>query len=78
MNHTLFTVEEENLICAFDRSSRASLISNIRDAMPGLGAEGALMREVALGALRRLESMSDEDFDKTTLTPAYDDGESEV
>jgi len=78
MNQSLFTIEEENLICAFDTSSRASLTSSIRDAMPDLGAEDILMREVAMNALRKLESMSDDDFDETIFSPAYDDDESEV
>jgi len=77
MSSTLCNVEEENLICAFDASSRTALISGIRGALPefDLGEPG--MREIAESAMRKLDAMTDEDFSKIIFSPAYDD-ESEV
>jgi hypothetical protein len=78
MNQLLFTVEEENLICAFDTSSRDALIGGIRDALPEFDGDGPEMREIAEGALRKLDAMTDTEFSETIFSPAYHDDESEV
>jgi len=75
MNYTIFTVEEENLLCAFDTSSRAALTAGVRDALPGLSGEGAEMLEIANSALSKLETMSDDEFSKIAFSPAYGDEE---
>ena len=76
MNHTIFTVEEENLVCAFDTSSRNALMKGIRDAMPDF--EENEMREIAESALRKLEAMTGAEFTALILSPVYNDDESEV
>ena len=76
-NNALFTVEEENLVCAFDASSRAELIAGIREALAGTGLGDPGMREIASSALRKLEAITDEGFSGIALSPAYGD-ESEV
>ena len=78
MNQTLFTVEEENLICAFDTSSRAALIGGIRSALPEFDDDEPEMRDIAESAIQKLEGMTDEDFSSMIFTPAYNDDESEV
>ena len=78
MNQTVFTVEEENLICAFDTTSRIALINNIREAMNDFDEDADEMREIAEGALRKLEAMDDAEFSALILSPAYDDDETEV
>jgi len=69
MNPILFTVEEENLICIFDTSSHNALIAGISNAIP-LFDEPEL-REVAEGALRKLESISETEFSTLIFHPAY-------
>jgi hypothetical protein len=76
MNPTLFTVEEENLICVFDTSGRTALIGDIRAAMPDF--EEPEMREIADSAIAKLEAMSDAEFFALTFSPAYEDDETEV
>ena len=76
MNNILFTVEEENLICAFNTSNRTMLAANIRDALPHFDSEPD-MTEIAVNVLRKLESMTETEFTEIIFTPAYDD-ESEV
>ena len=69
MNPTLFTVEEENLICIFDTSSCGALIGDISDAISHF--DEPELREIAESALRKLESMSDSDFSAFIFHPAY-------
>jgi len=78
MSHTLFTVEEENLICAFDTGSRFRLMADINGALPVLGEQGNEMREIAEATLIKLDGMTDAEFGEMIFTPAYDDDESEV
>ena len=75
MNYTLFTVEEENLLCVFDTSSRATLTAGVRAALHELGDEGLEMLEIANSALSKLETMSDDEFSKIAFSPAYGDDE---
>jgi hypothetical protein len=76
MNNILFTVEEENLICAFNTSNRNILIAEIRNALPHFSNESD-MAEIADNVIDKLEVMTDTEFSKITFTPTYDD-ESEV
>jgi len=75
-NVDVFTVEEENLLCIFDISSRAKLISELSAVIPDF--DDPEIREIADNALRKLNTMSDADFTAVHLTPAYFDDESEV
>jgi len=78
MNPTIFTVEEENLICIFDVSSRSALINEIRAAMPDF--DEPEMNEIAANVLHILDVMTDADYSALTFNPAYfnDDDEKEV
>ena len=71
-----FTVEEENLICIYDSSSRTALISSINEAIPHYDDEPEI-QEIATSAVRKLEAMTDADFSAITFHPAYhgEDGE---
>ena len=69
MDLIFFTVEEENLICAYDISSRTALVSGITDALPHF--EETEMREIAENVLRKLDSLTDEEFANLTFHPAY-------
>ncbi len=66
---SLFTVEEENLICIFDTGSRAALIADIRGVLPDF--DEPELREIAETALRKLEAMSDDDFSGLVFEPEY-------
>ena len=76
MNQLLFTVEEENLLCIFDTSSRDTLIAGIYDAMDYF--EEPEMREIADNALRKLNALTGEEFSELIFSPVYHDDESEV
>ena len=69
MELSFFTIEEENLICVFDTSNRLSLITELSDAIPDF--EEPELREIAENAIKKLTSMTDEDFSNLTLNPAY-------
>ena len=76
MNYTLFTVEEENLICVFDMSSRNTLMSGISEAIPEF--DEPEMQEIAVSALRKLEAMTEAEFSAYIFSPAYHSEETEV
>ena len=78
MNQLMFTVEEENLICAFDTSSCTALINTINGVLPDFDADEPEMREIADSALRKLQTMTDSEFSEIIFSPAYYDDESEV
>lgn len=72
----MFTVEEENLCCVFDISSRTVLIGGIRDTMTD--CEDMEILEIADSTLRKLEAMTDAEFDALDFSPAYNNVETEV
>ena len=55
-----FTVEEENLICLYNKSDRRRTAAAVRAAMPDMDEE---MRALALQTLDKLDAMSDADFE---------------
>jgi hypothetical protein len=73
MNINVFTVEEENLLCIFDTSSRMALMDGIINATPDF--EDAELLEIAGNALLKLENMSDAEFASLTFSPEYFDTE---
>ena len=80
MNMTYFTVEEENLICAFGTGDRVTVINEIKSAVPNLDEPELI--EIAQNTLRKLEAMTDTEFDALVFHPAYqlddEDNEPEV
>ena len=69
MNYEIFTVEEENLFCAFNVSSRAALIACIHAALPEF--DEPEMREIAENVLKILNGTSDAEFSELAFNPAY-------
>jgi len=69
MNQTIFTVEEENLICIFDISSRTALINELRAAVPEF--DEPEMCEIAVNVLAKLDVMSDAEYSALTFYPEY-------
>jgi hypothetical protein len=76
MDITIFTVEEENLICIYDIGGRAELIRNIQIALPYFDDDE--LRDIADNVIRKLNAMTDDDFSSLTFSPVYMDDESEV
>jgi len=78
MEHTIFTIEEENLACIFDTNSRDTLINSINAALPDFNEPE--LKEIADNILRKLNDITDSEFSALIFSPAYfnDDDEQEV
>ena len=62
------TVEETNLLCIFDTSNRAKLISKMKSVpLADLDDE---MQQLLFGVVRKLEKMNDEEFSRYDFAPA--------
>ena len=55
-----FTVEETNLMCIYDTSSRAALINDLAAGLHDIYDPD--MTEVFAGAIEKLETVTDEEF----------------
>jgi len=66
-----FTVEETNLMCIFDTSSRYTLIAELTAAVPEF--DEPELSEIAENVLAKLEKMSDAEFSALELYPEYED-----
>lgn len=63
-----FTVEEINLICVFDISNRAKLISEMkRVPLADLDDE---MQQLLFRVVHKLEKMNNEEFSRCVFAPA--------
>jgi hypothetical protein len=70
-----FTVEEINLMCIYDTSSRDALLSDLIEAADGF--EDDEIFEIAVSALDKVSKMSGAEFDALELYPIFED-ETEV
>ena len=62
-----FTVEETNLMCCFDTSSRSKLIYEMKNLpLNDLDNE---MAELLYKTIQKLEGMTDEEFDSLYIMP---------
>ncbi len=62
-----FTVEEINLMCCFDTSSRKRLIAEMK-SLP-IGELDDEMSELLFHTVRKLESITDEEFSELYIAP---------
>lgn len=62
-----FTVEETNLMCCFDTSSRKRLIAEMK-SLP-IGELDDEMSELLFHTVRKLESITDEEFSELYIAP---------
>ena len=62
-----FNVEETNLMCCFDTSSRSKLIAEMKN-LP-LNELDDEMEELLFKTVRKLEVMSDAEFDALYIAP---------
>lgn len=68
-----FTIEEINLMCIFDTSSRVRLIAGINTAISTF--EEPELVQIAEGTVNKLMLMGDEEFATLELYPVYEDYE---
>jgi len=73
MMYEQFTVEEVNLMCIFDISSRDALITELSAAL--LEFDELEMTEIAETVLAKLSKMGGDEFDALELYPEYEDYE---
>jgi hypothetical protein len=73
MMYEQFNIEEVNLMCIFDTSSRAALIKELTAALPGF--DEPELTEISENVLKKLNVMTDKDFDELELYPEYEDYE---
>jgi hypothetical protein len=66
----LFTVEEINLMCIYDTSSREKLMAELVGAIKVLDDD---ILDMAVSVIYRLDEMSDADFAALELHPEYDE-----
>jgi hypothetical protein len=66
-----FTVEEINLICVFDTSSRDAVIAGITTAIPEFDESEIV--EIAESVLNKLAQMTGADFSALKFYPEYGD-----
>ena len=62
-----FNVEETNLMCCFDTSSRGKLIAEMKN-LP-LNELGEEMEQIIFRTVRKLEAMSDAELDALYIAP---------
>ena len=62
-----FTVEETNLMCCFDTSSRSKLISEMKN-LPLNDLDNEIA-ELLYKTVQKLEGMMDEEFDALYIVP---------
>ena len=62
-----FTVEETNLMCCYDTSSRKRLIAEMKE-LP-IGELDDEMAELLFNTVRKLESITDEEFSEIYIAP---------
>ena len=70
---TIFTTDELNLITLYDSGTRRGTIYELREMTGYLLPDEADLLVLAEGVIGKLESMSDEDYEKLSmeLTPEY-------
>lgn len=62
-----FTVEETNLMCCFDTSSRKRLIAEMKE-LP-IGELDDEMAELLFNTVHKLEGITDEEFSELYIAP---------
>jgi len=74
----MFTIEEINLLCIYDTTTRAGLLADLRQALPDI--TDPELREITENAAAKLEAMTDAEYIEIQpdLIPDEDyDGEDE-
>lgn len=69
-----FSIEEINLMCIYGGRNRHELIRNLRQMQKHLSSDEEELHELTRTTIRKLEDMTDEQFDalSDTLIPDFD------
>lgn len=69
-----FSIEEINLMCIYGGRNRHELIGNLRQMQKHLSSDEEELHELTRTTIRKLEDMTDEQFDalSDTLIPDFD------
>ena len=76
MMFELFTVEEVNMMCIFNISSKETLIARLTAAASEF--DEPELDEIAQSVLAKLSKINDAEFVALELCPVYDDYDEEV
>ena len=68
-----FTNDELNLMCIYDTGSRAGLIEALTDMRGQLEEDESELIQMTDSALRKLNAMSDADYEALELYPDFDE-----
>ena len=68
-----FTFEEMNLMCIYNTGSRTGLIESLNEMRGELSAEETELMEMTDSTLRKLQSMTDDEFAGLELYPDFDE-----
>ena len=68
-----FTNDELNLMCIYDTGSRAGLIEALTDMRGQLEDDETELMQMTDSALRKLNAMSDADYEALELFPDFDE-----
>ena len=66
-----FTFEEMNLMCIYNTGSRAGLIESLNEMRGELSAEETELMELTDSTLRKLQTMTDDEFAELELYPDF-------
>ncbi len=68
-----FTFEEMNLMCIYNTGSRTGLIESLNEMRGELSAEETELMELTDSTLRKLQTMTDDEFTGLELYPDFDE-----
>ena len=68
-----FTFEEMNLMCIYNAGSRTGLIDSLNEMRGELSAEEMELMELTDSTLRKLRTMTDDEFAELELYPDFDE-----
>ena len=64
-----FTAEEINLICIYDTSTKAALLSDMRGSLPYI--EDTELKEIQEAAIQKVEHITEAEFAEIYFVPDY-------
>lgn len=66
-----FSIEELNLMCIYDTGTRSGLMAGLKKIALELAPEEAELAELIQSALKKLTTMSDQEYGELVLVPDY-------
>lgn len=66
-----FSIEELNLMCIYDNGTRSGLIAGLEKIALELAPEDAELAGLVQSALKKLVTMSDQEYGEMILVPDY-------